>query len=178
VTLVKNDGEVVPLKNPPSTAFITMIEGPTSTQGMAFLSEVRKRVRDATAITVDARMSESDLQAAVARASQAANIVVAAFASVAAYRGSVSLGGGFPQMMDQLIATGRPVTLVAMGNPYLLRNFPGVAAYLTTYSTVPPSEIAAVKALTGEIDIQGKLPVTIPGFAQYGDGIALSKMTH
>jgi len=48
-----------------------------------------------------------------------------------------------------------------------------VASYLTTYSTVPVAETAAVKALFGEIAIGGKLPVTIPGLAKYGDGIAL-----
>ncbi|HVW10689.1 MAG TPA: hypothetical protein VHC90_19005, partial [Bryobacteraceae bacterium] len=58
-------------------------------------------------------------------------------------------------------------------NPYLLRNFPEVAAYLATYSTVPPSENAAVKALFGDIEISGKLPVSIPGFANVGDGLTL-----
>ena len=38
-------------------------------------------------------------------------------------------------------------------------------------STVPPSEIAAVRALFGEIPIRGHLPVTIPGMAIYHDGI-------
>jgi beta-N-acetylhexosaminidase len=66
------------------------------------------------------------------------------------------------------------VVLVALGNPYLLRSFPGVGAYLTTYSTVPPAETAAVEALFGEISIQGRLPVTIPGLAKYGDGIQLA----
>ena len=84
-------------------------------------------------------MSDADLQAAVQRASEASQYVVAAFASVAAYRGSVALGGGFPQMVQNLIATKKPVALIALGNPYLLRNFPDVAAYMTTYSTVPPS---------------------------------------
>ena len=60
-----------------------------------------------------------------------------------------------------------------MGNPYLLRNFPEVAAYLATYSTVPPSEIAAVKALFGEMKVDGKLPVSIPGFAKAGEGLVL-----
>ena len=64
--------------------------------------------------------------------------------------------------------------MVALGNPYLLRNFPNVTAYLATFSTVPPSEIAAVKALWGEIAIGGHLPVTIPGLANYGDGIGRS----
>jgi len=38
---------------------------------------------------------------------------------------------------------------------------------------VPPSEVAAVKALYGEIPIRGHLPVTIPGQARYGEGIML-----
>jgi len=63
---------------------------------------------------------------------------------------------------------------VALGNPYIARAFTGVAAYLTTYSTVATSETAAAKALFGEIAIGGKLPVTIPGFAKYGDGIPLA----
>jgi beta-N-acetylhexosaminidase len=38
---------------------------------------------------------------------------------------------------------------------------------------VAPSEIAAVKALFGEIPIRGRLPVTLPDFARLGDGIQL-----
>jgi beta-N-acetylhexosaminidase len=73
--------------------------------------------------------------------------------------------------VEALVASGQPVALVALGNPYLLRNFPGVTAYLVTFSNVPPSEMAAVEALFGEIDIRGHLPVSIPGLANYGDGI-------
>jgi beta-N-acetylhexosaminidase len=62
---------------------------------------------------------------------------------------------------------------VALGNPYLLRSYPKAAAYLATFSSVAPSEIAAVKALWGEIEIRGHLPVTIPGEAAYGEGIHL-----
>jgi beta-N-acetylhexosaminidase len=61
--------------------------------------------------------------------------------------------------------------MVALGNPFLIRSFPTVAAYLALYSTVAPSEIAAVKTLFGEIAIRGRLPVSIPEIAQYGEGI-------
>jgi beta-N-acetylhexosaminidase len=77
--------------------------------------------------------------------------------------------------VQDLIATKKPVVFLAMGNPYLLRTFPGVAAYLALYSTVPPSEVAAVRALFGEIAVEGKLPVSIPGFAKAGDGLVLPK---
>ena len=174
VTLVRNENNFVPLKPSGNTAFFILTEGSTSVEGQAFALEVRKRSVMANITILDSRMPEAELQTALERSTDATQYVVVAFASVAAYRGSVALGGGFPQLVQNLMVTKKPVALVAMGNPYLLRNFPDVAAYMTTYSTVPPSEIAAAKALFGEIPIGGKLPVTIPGFAQYGDGIGMA----
>ena len=65
------------------------------------------------------------------------------------------------------------MTLAALGNPYLVRALPTVTPYVTTYSPTPTSEVALAKALFGEIAITGRLPVTIPGVAKYGDGVQL-----
>jgi beta-N-acetylhexosaminidase len=73
-----------------------------------------------------------------------------------------------------LLTSGKPVMLLSLGNPYLLRSFPNVSGYLTTFSTVPPSEIAAVEALYGEIPIGGHMPISIPGLIKFGDGIAMA----
>ncbi len=61
--------------------------------------------------------------------------------------------------------------VVALGNPYLAKDFPNIQNYLCTFSTASVSEVSAVKALFGEIPIQGHLPVTIPNVAQRGQGI-------
>jgi beta-N-acetylhexosaminidase len=113
------------------------------------------------------------LDEAIGRLGSCASFAVAAFAPVTAARGSVGLGGELPYAIEALAGTGKPLTLVALGSPYLLRNFPGVTAYLATFSSVPPSEIAAAKALFGEIPIRGRLPVSIPGLAKLGDGIQI-----
>jgi hypothetical protein len=84
-----------------------------------------------------------------------------AFASVGAYRGELALGGDLPHMLESLLATGKPAALILLGDPYLVRNFPKAVAWLLTFSTVPPSEEAAVKALFGEIQIQGHSPVSL-----------------
>ena len=177
VTLVKNEGAAVPLRTPSSTAFFALTEGRASVEGLAFNTELRRHGQNGNVTILDASESEGDLDAALQRQSQADEYVVAAFVSVAAYRGNVALAGNFPRFVEKLIASGKPVTLISLGNPYLLRNFPGVSSYLTTYSTVPPSEVSVVKALFGEIDIRGKLPVSIPGHATYGDGIMV-EATH
>ncbi|HKD06713.1 MAG TPA: glycoside hydrolase family 3 N-terminal domain-containing protein [Bryobacteraceae bacterium] len=173
VTLVKNEGGFVPLKNTDSTAFYLLAESRTGTEGQALAAELKKRAPNALVIPVDPTMSDADLDAAAQRGAQASRYVVAAFASVAAYKGNV-LAGGYPQLMQNLLTTKKPVALIALGNPYLLRAFPDSAAYLTTYSSVPVSEISIAKALFGEIAISGRLPVTIPGLAKYGDGIAVA----
>jgi len=176
VTLVRNENGILPLRTSQSaagTVFYSLTEGTASVEGMAFSAEVRRSLPQATLIRADSMMSEAAIDAAFQRGGGADRYVVAAFASVAPNRGSAALGGSLPRLVQDLIATKKPVVFVALGNPYLLRNFPDVAAYLAAYSTVPPSETAVVKALFGEMPVTGKLPVTIPGYAKVGYGIAL-----
>lgn len=177
VTLVKNANEFVPLRASGKTCFVILTESRYSLEGQAFSQEVRRRAPNAPSMSLDPGMADASLDEVVARAGSCESVVIAAFASVAAYRGNVALGGGFPKLVDTLAASGKPVALIALGNPYLLRSFPNVSAYLATYSTVAPSEIAAAKALFGEIPIRGRLPITIPDLAKYGEGIQLPAKT-
>jgi len=133
--------------------------------------ELNRRAPGRPALMLDTGMSESDLDHAVQQAGSCDAWYVAAFVSVAGYRGNVSLGGAYPALIAKLVASGKPVMLVSLGNPYLLRSFPEVAGYMTTFSTVPPSEIATVRALYGEAPITGVMPVSLPNLARLGDGI-------
>jgi beta-N-acetylhexosaminidase len=171
VTLVRNGGNLIPLAAPERACYLVMVENRYSSDGQVFTQEVRKRAPRAAMASLDASMSRDALEEAIRGLPACQSYAVAAFAAVSAYRGSVGLAGELPHAVETLIASGQPVALVALGNPYLLRNFPGVTAYLATFSNVPPSEVAAVEALFGEIDIRGHLPVSIPGLANYGEGI-------
>ena len=173
VTLVKNDGNPIPLRAPAKTCFLTLAERHYSNEGLEFAQEVHRREKNATVIELDASLPWASLDAAVQKTAACESVVVAAFASVAAYRGDVALGGEFPRMLDALFSIGKPVALIALGNPYLVRSFPKAAALLLTFSTVPPSETAAAKALFGDSAITGHTPVSIPGLAKLGDGIQL-----
>ena len=132
---------------------------------------MQKRLPRARLATIDPALQRQQIDDSLARLGGCAAYAVAAFAPVTATQGTVGLGGELPHAIEAMAATGKPVTLIALGSPYLLRNFPSVTAYLATFSSVPPSEIAVVKALWGEIPIRGRLPVSIPGMAAYGDGI-------
>jgi beta-N-acetylhexosaminidase len=173
VTLVRNTGAAVPLADAQSACFVVLPESRYSVEGQSFTQEVRKRARTAQVATLDPSMQPEAVDAILAKLQGCTSYAIAAFSAVSSGRGAVGLAGDLPRAVQTLTASGKPVTMVALGNPYLLRNFSNVTAYLATFSTVPLSEIAAVKALWGEIAIGGHLPVTIPGLANYGDGIAL-----
>ena len=175
VTLVKNDNAIVPLKNPEKACWFILTESRGSQQGRRLQDELLKRSKDTRYVVLDPIAPAIELEQAVQKMQDCETNVVAAFVSSSEYRGKMAMAGNFPSMVTTLLSAKTPLVLVALGSPYLLRSFPGVAAYLTTYSVAPLSEAAAVKALYGDIPITGKLPVSIPGFAAYGDGIVTSK---
>ncbi len=174
VTLVRNGGNMIPLAAPDKACYVMMLENRFSSEGQSFTLELRKTAPRASVTTWDATFPRQQLDEATGKLVGCESYVVAAFTSVGAYRGTVGmLGGDLPHALETLMASGKPVALIALGNPYVLRNFDGVTAYLATFSNVPPCEIAAVRAVLGQIPISGHLPVTIPGQAKYGDGIQL-----
>jgi len=173
VTLVKDQKDQLPLRHPESTCLIAMTEGRRGQQGIRLVEEVRKRAPKMPVSVLDPAMSKADFDEVTRTSADCSQIVVAAYVTVSAYRGNVAMAGDYPDFLNGLIAGKVPVTLAALGNPYLVRSFPNAVAYMTTYSPTPTSEAALVKALFGEIAITGHLPVTIPGIAKYGDGLQI-----
>ena len=171
VTLVRNRSNLIPLSAPERACYVVMPESRTSLMGQSFTQEVKRRAPSAVIATLDPSLTRQQIDDALTPLTGCESYVVAAFTTASASRGTAGLGGELPHAFDAVWAIGKPLVLVALGNPYLLRAFPGVPAYLATFSTVRPSEIAAVRALWGEIPIDGRMPVSIPGIAAYGEGI-------
>jgi beta-N-acetylhexosaminidase len=177
VTLLRNEGNIVPLADASHACVIIAVQSRASTSGPRFAQEFARRAKDARVVTVDSTMPQAALEAEAGDTSKCSAIVVSADVAVAANRGDVALAGDLAPFVQKLTEGSVPVLLVAVGNPYLLASFPKVAAYLATFSITAPSEFSAVKALFGQIAITGKTPVSIPGFAAVGDGIQLPART-
>lgn len=173
VTLVKNESAAVPLSNPDASCWLVLSESRYSVQGRAMMDTLARRIPKAQRKLLDPQVPAAEIEAAASSTASCESIQVAAFAGPGAFRGGVGLDERYGSLMNAVLAAGKPVTLVSLGNPYLLSSYPGVAAYLATFSTAPVAEEAAVKAVLGDAPIQGKLPVSIPPLAKAGDGIAL-----
>ena len=168
VTLVRNEGNLLPLAAPNRACVIASAGVRISTFGQRMLDEFRRRAPQARLMLVDNALPEAALEALIGDVAQCSAVVFATFTT------NPMMAGDLPAFVQKLTEGPTPVAFVAFGNPYLLSSFPKVAAYLAMFSPTVPSEVSAVKALFGEISISGRLPVTIPGFAQYGEGIQLA----
>ncbi len=134
VTLVRNGCNMLPLAAPDRVCFVTMNESRYSTDGTTFSQEVRKRAPKASTIALDGTMSREQVDESLQKLTACAQYVLAAFAPVNAGAGTAAMSSELSRTIESLISTGKPLALVAMGNPYLLRAYPKSTAYLATFS--------------------------------------------
>jgi beta-N-acetylhexosaminidase len=64
-------------------------------------------------------------------------------------------------LVNELLATGRPVVALAVRNPYDVAQLPDVRAYLASYSWTDVELRAAARVIAGRVEPRGKLPVPV-----------------
>ena len=55
----------------------------------------------------------------------------------------------------------------------MLQSFPAMKTYMVAYGDMPALQQAAARALLGEADITGRLPITLPSLYARGTGIQM-----
>ena len=190
VTLVRDNGKLLPLKSvgtvqgglPYMTTeethnhlvVVVLSEDVRTDAGRMLARQVRSRVPDANVIYVDPRVA-AGMNEEILKAVDEAQAVIAAVYVIptpGGIKNSVAVADATGVLLNRLMEHAAEKTaVVAMGNPYVMADFPGIQNYLCTFSNASISELSAVKALFGEITIRGHLPVSIPNVAQRGAGI-------
>ena len=145
-----------------------------SESGRAFGREFHSRIPDSRVIYVDPRIA-AGMSDEVLKAVDAAQTVVAAVYVIPTpgkVGNSVGMADATGTLLQQVLdRAAQKTAVIAVGNPYLASDFPKIENYMCTFSNATVSEVAAVKALFGEIPIRGHLPVSIPNVAQRGAGL-------
>ena len=181
ITLLKDERNAVPLRVPSDAAvlYLSVLDYPggwaIAAPSRTMAPELRKRWPALTAIEVsdDTTPSEIDLiQATVARYDA---IVVSVFVRANSGSGRMDLAPPVVSMLNVLARRTRarniPFVTVFFGNPYVATFMPDLPATLLTYDLYDLAELSAVRAITGEAAIGGRLPIGLPGLFPVGHGL-------
>ncbi len=178
LTLVKNASQSIPLINSDlKVAVFSLSSDPGEYfAGRPFIEEVMDRCPRVFAFYADAVTGAEHIRRAVQETRDADIRIVALFSKLAAWKGHVGLSECHIQLIREFAREPAPVVVLSFNSPYFLRLFPEVDAYLCAYRHDDPIQIAAAKALFGEIALKGRLPVSIPGMFPAGHGILLGPL--
>jgi beta-N-acetylhexosaminidase len=156
VTVVRNRANLLPLAKDANACVLLLPERKGNANGQAFLDEMAVR-----APKIPVQLLDPQTVAGMPPA-ECGTVVVGAYAQIGGYgERNAPLPGDYPELVSELAKSGRPLILIGLGNPYMIRAFPEVTTYFTTYSPAPASETAAVRALFGEAPMTGKKVVSV-----------------
>jgi beta-glucosidase-like glycosyl hydrolase len=176
LTLVKNASQSIPLINSDLKVAVYSLSSDPGEYfaGRPFIEEVMDRCPRVFAFYADAVTGAEHISRAVQETRDADIRIVALFSKLTAWKGHVGLSDCHIQLIREFAREPAPVVVLSFNSPYFLRLFPEVDAYLCAYRHDDPIQIAAAKALFGEIALKGRLPVSIPGMFSAGHGILLA----
>lgn len=177
ITLVRDKRNILPLKLTPEQRVlsITMVDNSEGWRdgvpGSTFFDELLKRHRKSIKVYVTDKTAAAELELIKKLAAFSDVVIVNGFIRVASFKGSIDLSEGEINLLKHLSTIDKPFAFVLFGSPYLLSFVPELPTYILAYEYYPAAEEAALKAVLGEIEFKGKLPIELPGFYQIGHSV-------
>ena len=177
ITLVRDAASTVPLKwLRPDAKVLSITIAPRNdlSAGREFDAELRKvlgaRLRS---VFVEANDPAVDYARYLRLADSVDAVIVSPYVAAGwDVATTTSAAGGTLEFIRTLARRQSPrMVLVSFASPYMARQAPDVPAYLIAWGGFPVAQRAAARALLGVAPITGKLPITIPGVAKFGEGI-------
>ncbi|MFI7541850.1 glycoside hydrolase family 3 protein [Actinoplanes sp. NPDC049599] len=171
VTAVRNDAGLLPYRGAGRSVLVTGWNSGTSSNVPALAASLATRGASATALVTNLPTDDKIAEAVHAAGSHDLTVVLTS----RAWDTVVSDPSARQQaLVRALVATGRPVVVVAVRDPYDLAHLPGVSTYLATYSTTAVAMESLARVLLGVTAPRGRLPVAIPGLYPFGHGLRWS----
>jgi beta-glucosidase-like glycosyl hydrolase/CubicO group peptidase (beta-lactamase class C family) len=178
ITVVNDENELLPVDPTTYPRILSLALTPDldSSPAAVFQSEIRQRYPLTRTLWANARVSEEFLGSIDRAIAEADMIVCSAVIRLVTGQTASTLTPSHRIIFDKLIASHKPLIWVAFGNPYIFQLVPKSGTFLCTFSNSDVSQIAAARAISGEIEITGRMPITVPGHSKAGDGKTISKL--
>jgi beta-glucosidase-like glycosyl hydrolase len=176
ITLIKNDAGIIPLdlSRYEKISCVTITDGDGDETASYFQHLLSRRLGDINSLLITNKTKRRGFSSAISSIKNSDLILIPVFMEVKEEKGEEKLRKEHLSFIKKVLRLKAPVILISFKNPYLLSSFPITRTYLNTYSYTLSSQQACLKALLGETNITGRLPVSIPGTEYHiGYGIRL-----
>lgn len=187
ITLLKDERQSVPLTLAPSASvlYLSVLDYPAGWRVAApsrgFLPALRARWPAVTAVELSDRSTPNEIDLVRAMMSRVDAIVANVFVRTASGSGRTDLSPALSRLLQDAGRTtaGRRVPFVTtfFGNPYAVMTLGELPAILLTYDFYDRAELSALRAVTGEAPISGRLPIELPGLFPLGTGLVRTGAT-
>ena len=180
ITLVRDKGNVLPLKvaREQKVLFISMVDNSEGWRdgvpGRSFYEGLVTRLPNATKVYVTDKTAPAELDLIKKLAAFSDAVIVNGFIRVSSSKGSIDMSEGEINLLKHLSGIEKPFAFVLYGSPYLLSFVPELPTLVLAYEYYPGAEEAALRAVLGEIEFKGKLPIELPGFYPIGHSVTRS----
>jgi beta-N-acetylhexosaminidase len=181
ITLIKDARNSVPLPTPKSGSvlYLSVLDYPSgwriAAPSRTVIPALKARWANVEAVELSDRATPSELDLVRAMADNYDAIVAGVFVRASSGSGRLDLAPAVVRLLQDLSRgserRSQPFVTMFFGNPYTPMFVPEVPAMMLTYDFSDYAEESAVKALAGEIAINGKLPIALPGLFPLGHGI-------
>ncbi|MBP6821935.1 MAG: hypothetical protein KA368_10355 [Acidobacteria bacterium] len=179
LTLARDERKLLPIQSTGKILNLTFTDEEDRAITKPFVDELRKRNESVESYTLGAQASEAEINRVLGKldSSKFDAVIYSVAVRARSGKGSVAMPPIGKRLADELVKRQLPMLVISFGNPYMLLAMPDVPAYLLAYSPFPVSQRAAAKALLGQIEINGRLPVSLPGLYPRNHGLKIEKQT-
>jgi beta-N-acetylhexosaminidase len=176
IVLVKDSIGVVPLSERRSSRVLSITYARRSDlgAGVEFNNELRRAYDSLRTEFVSSDDVAPDFQRVLSLADSADIVLVSSYVNISSTTATAGAPRAFTDFVVHVQSRNAHTVLISFGTPYLLQQTPTVGSYMIAWGPSQASQRASARALLGTAAITGKLPITIPPLARFGDGLQRS----
>ena len=178
ITLVKNNDNILPLQPKSNDTFyiVDLYDGANNHNESIVTKSLRENGYKVRSFQIDKSDSLIVANHILDQIPSDGLVLLNAYANPVEWKENIFLPSVEADFINRLIKKCSTVIITSFGSPYLIQDFPEAPVYICAYKGSSVMQKAFLNALMGESDINGILPVTIPGIAKRGSGINLKSI--
>ena len=178
ITLVKNNDNILPLEPKSNDTFyiVDLYDGANNHNESIVTKSLRENGYKVRSFQIDKSDSLIVANHILDQIPSDGLVLLNAYANPVEWKENIFLPSIEADFINRLIKKCSTVIITSFGSPYLIQDFPEAPVYICAYKGSSVMQKAFLNALMGESDINGILPVTIPGIAKRGSGINLKSI--